>query len=98
VPRYELTGKVWLYPGKGGWHFVTLPADLADELRTRYADNHRAFGSLRVTASMGSTMWSTSLFTDTRSSSYLLPIKAQVRRHVGIEDGDTATIVLELGD
>ena len=47
---YELTGEVWLYPGKGGWHFVTLPAQLVDELRVRYADAHRAFGSLRVRA------------------------------------------------
>jgi hypothetical protein len=98
MPVYELTGEVWLCPGKGGWLFVTLPADLADELRARYADGHRAFGSLRVTASVGSSRWSTSLFTDTRSSSYLLPIKAEVRRREDIEDIDTATILLELDD
>ncbi|TMM05760.1 MAG: DUF1905 domain-containing protein [Actinobacteria bacterium] len=51
---YELTGEVWLSPGKGGWHFVTLPAQLVDELRVRYADAHRAFGSLRVRCSSAS--------------------------------------------
>ena len=60
--------------------------------------DHRAFGSLRVTASLGSSRWSTSVFADARSSSYLLPIKAEVRRHEGIKDGDTATIRLELDD
>jgi hypothetical protein len=95
---YELTGEVWLYPGKGGWHFVTLPAELADELRVRYADARRAFGSLRVRAYLGSNTWSTSLFTDTRSSSCLLPVKAEVRRRERIEDGDSTTILIELDE
>ena len=98
MPSYELTGEVWLYPGKGGWHFVTLPAELADEVRARHEDAHRAFGSRRVTAALGSSRWRTSLFTDTRSGSYLLPIKAEVRRREQVEDGDTATIRLELDD
>jgi hypothetical protein len=42
--------------------------------------------------------WSTSLFTDTRSSSYLPAVKAQVRRREGIEDGDTATILIALDE
>jgi hypothetical protein len=98
MPEYELTGEVWLYPGKGGWHFVTLPAALADELRVRHADAHRGFGSLRVRATLGSSTWSTSLFTDTRSSSYLLPVKSDVRRQESIEDGDTTTIRIELDE
>lgn len=95
---YELTGEVWLSPGKGGWHFVTLPTDLADELGARHQDAHRAFGSLRVTAALGASRWRTSLFTDTRSGSYLLPIKAEVRRSELVQDGDTARITLELDD
>jgi Domain of unknown function (DUF1905) len=98
LPSYELTGEVWLYPGKGGWHFVTLPAELADEIRVRYADAHRAFGSLRVKASLGSSTWNTSLFTDTRSASYLLPIRAEVRRREQIADGDTTTVRIELDE
>ena len=98
MPGYDFTGEVWRYPGEGGWHFVTLPAELADELRARHADAHRAFGSLRVTASLGSTTWSTSLFTDTRSQSYLMPVKGDVRRRERVDDGDTATIRIELDD
>ena len=69
---YDFTGEVWRYPGEGGWRFVPLPTGLADELRARHAYAQRAFGSLRVTASLGSTTWSTSRFTDTRSQSLLL--------------------------
>jgi Domain of unknown function (DUF1905) len=98
MASYEVTRKVWLYPGKGGWHFVALPSDLVDDLRVRYADAHRPFGSLQVTASLGSSTWSTSLFTDIRTESYLLPINAEVRRREQIEDGDTATVRIELDD
>lgn len=96
MPEYEISAEVWRYPGKGGWHFVTLPAHLADEIRARHARTHRAFGSLPVRASIGSSTWSTSLFADTRSASYLLPIKADVRRRECIEDGDVATVRIDV--
>jgi len=96
MATYELTAKVWLHPGEGGWHFITLPAEVADEIRARAAGSHRAFGSLPVRASLGSSRWSTSLFADTRSSSYLLPVKGEVRRRERIEDGDTATVRIEV--
>lgn len=98
MPTYQLTGEVWRHPGDGGWHFVTVPPDLADELNVRYADRHRPFGSLPVRASLGSSTWSTSLFKDTKSASYLLPVKAEVRRRERIEEGATATIYIELED
>ena len=37
-------------------------------------------------------------FTDTQSASYLLPVKTEVRRLEGVEDGDTATIRIEIDD
>jgi hypothetical protein len=96
MPEYEMSGEVWRYPGKAGWHFVTLPAELADEIRARHGHGHRAFGSLRVRASIGASTWSTSLFTDTRSASYLLPIKAEVRRRERLEAGDVASVRLDV--
>jgi hypothetical protein len=36
------------------------------------------------------------VFADTKSSSYLLPVKAAVRRSEHVEDGDAATVMLEL--
>lgn len=43
MPRftYAVTGEVWLHPGEGGWHFLTLPADLADEIRALCAGTNR---------------------------------------------------------
>jgi hypothetical protein len=94
---YDVTAEVWRHRGSAGWHFVTLPPDVADEIQARYADAHREFGTLPVRATIGSTIWATSLFKDGQSGSYLLPLKADVRRRERIEDGLTVTVRIELG-
>ncbi len=90
------SAELWLYPGKGGWHFVTLPIEIADEIRARTAAQRRGFGSARVKVTLGTSSWETSVFPDTKSSSYVLPVKAEVRRREGVDDGDTVTVALEL--
>jgi hypothetical protein len=49
-----------------------------------------------VRASVGSSTWSTSLFADAKSSSYALPIKADVRRRERLEAGDVATVRIDV--
>jgi hypothetical protein len=93
---YLFDAEVWLYEGDAPWHFATLPVDVADELRARTAGRRRGFGSIRVQATIGSTTWETSLFPDRKSGSYLLPVKAEIRRREQIEPGDTVTIALDL--
>lgn len=93
---YEVTAEVWLHPGEAGWHFITLPTGLADELRACFAAAHRGFGSLPVRATLGTSSWNTSLFADKKSASYLLPLKADTRRRERITHGDTVTVTLEL--
>jgi Domain of unknown function (DUF1905) len=58
---------------------------------------HRPFGSVAVGVTLGSTTWTTSLFRDTKSGSYLLPVKAGVRRREGVGAGDTVRLVVEVG-
>ena len=63
------TAELWRWTARkesadsGAWCFVTLPVDLADELRER-AGEPRGFGSVRVRARVGSTTWDTSVFPD----------------------------------
>jgi hypothetical protein len=93
---YTVTAEVWLYPGEAGWHFVTLPPDVADDVRARSGASARPFGSVPARITIGGTTWSTSLFADTKSASYLIPLKAPVRRREGIAAGDTVTLVITL--
>lgn len=88
--------EIWIHTGQVPWHFVTLPLDLADEVRARGAGAHRPFGSLPIRATLGSTTWETSLFADSKAASYLLPIKAQVRRRERLDAGQLVRVQIEL--
>lgn len=82
---YQMRSRLWLYPGAAGWHFLTLPKAQAKEIRGLFSDLARGWGSLPVAVTIGSTTWTTSIFPDKDSASYLLPVKASVRKAEGLE-------------
>lgn len=93
--RWLIKGEVWLHPGPGGWHFVTIKRDIAARLR-QARERSSAWGSIRVNATLGDCRWTTSVFPDAKAGTYLLPIKADVRRKTGIGAGVPVCIALEI--
>lgn len=77
----------------GSWHFLTLPADVAEEVSFE-AGPRGGFGSVRVEVTIGSTTWRTSLFPDSRAGSFVLPVKKQVRQAGGLQAGDDCEVRL----
>jgi hypothetical protein len=94
---YSFRGELWHYPEEAGWHFITLPVELAEELRDDAGPLRKAFGSVKVSASIAGQRWSTSLFPDSKTSSYLLPVRKDIRAAAGIYAGDEVDVELELG-
>jgi len=93
----SFSAPLWLWNGEGGsWHFVTVPEAQSAEIRLQAAaaGPRRGFGSVRVEASIGNVAWRTSVFPQ-RSGTYLLPVKADVRRRAGIAAGDAVTVRLD---
>lgn len=91
-----VTAPVWLWKAdKGSWHFLTVPADQAVEIRLESIGRRGGFGSIRVEAAIGAVRWRTSLFPDSKSGGYVLPIKADVRRRADIAAGDQVTVLIE---
>lgn len=93
-----ITAPIWLWSeGKGSWHFLTIPAEEALEIRVESAASgiRRGFGSVRVEARVNGVAWRTSIFPQ-KSGGYLLPIKADVRRRAGIAAGDDVTVEIDL--
>ncbi len=88
---------VWTQDSTGAWHFVTLPADLSERIRTLTTGLRKPFGSFRVKARTGLSSWETSLFADTKRKAFLLPLKADVRRKEKIALGDTIEVTVVLG-
>jgi hypothetical protein len=95
---HQFVSELWLNPGDAPWHFVTLPEAISDEIRNRAEGRRKAFGSVRVNATIGRTTWSTSLFPDSRTQSYLLPVKKKVRADESLREDDEVTVVLDLID
>ncbi len=94
-PHFEFSAPVWKSSGKAAWHFITLPKEEADYIRDLKA-GLKGFGMVKVIAQTGDFSWETSIFPDTKTDSYLLPVKANIRRKAGIEDGQTLNIKLTL--
>ena len=92
---YTMTEKVWLYSGgTANWHFVTLTKKVGQEIKEKYGKSARGFGSIPVEVTVGVTIWKTSIFPDKRAGSYVLPLKAQVRKKEDIEVGEPVTLTI----
>ena len=93
---FELKAPLWRSDGQAAWHFITLPPDVSAEIRDEFAGMAAGFGSLRVEVRVGGTTWHTSIVPDSRAGSYLLPVKASVRRAEALEAGDEVRFVLRI--
>jgi hypothetical protein len=92
----EFTAELWAYGDEpGSWHFVTLPLEVAEEVREE-AGPPAGFGSIRVSVRLGSTTWQTSLFPEAKGGSMVLPVKKAVRRAEDVEAGDVCTFEVEV--
>ena len=96
--EYRFDAELWLHQGDAAWHFITLPADVSDDIEARTADQHRGFGSVRVRVTIGTTTWQTSVFPDSKRGAYILPVKKDVRRSEGLDAGVEAAVTIELVD
>lgn len=89
---YRFEAELWEYDGQGAWHFVTVPAELSEDLRTD-AGPRRGFGSVRVRATVGGSTWSTSVF-PSKDGPFVLPVKKAVRLAEDLEAGDSVAVEL----
>lgn len=93
---FKVKAKVWLYPGKAGWHFITVPKKQSDEILSIFGSLKRGWGSLPVKVKLGKTEWQTSIFPHKKSGGYLLPIKSEVRKKEKITQDETIQLTLEI--
>ena len=93
---YEFSAELWEYDGEAPWVFVTLPTGIADEIEDQAPKG--GFGSVKVNVTCGGSRWSTSLFPDKKSGSFVLPLKKEIRAAEGLTSGDRANFQIELVD
>jgi hypothetical protein len=94
--EWSFEAKLWLWKSDAGWHFVTLPFDIADEILDLTEGNRGGFGSVKVDVTCGKSFWKTSIFQHTESKSFILPIKKSVRSDNKLGEGSTAEFTLRV--
>ena len=82
--KYEFSATSWQYTGQGGWYFVSLPAEMANEIRENLKWQEEGWGRLKAKAKTGNSEWQTAIWFDTKRMTYLLPLKAKVRKKENI--------------
>jgi hypothetical protein len=93
---FTFSAKMWLWKGKGGWYFITLPKKIAKQIHSDYSEFKHSWGSLYVEATIGETTWKTSIFPNNAFESFTIPVKSIVRKKEGLFDGHEVTISLRM--
>lgn len=86
--RYEFKAKVWQHSLPGGWYFVSLPIELSKEIRENLKWQEEGWGRLKASAKIGITEWETSIWYDKKQKTYLLPLKAEIRKREKIKTSE----------
>jgi hypothetical protein len=88
----EFTGEVWFWRGPSPYHFVTVPDEQCSALDAAAPIVSYGWGMIPVTAHIGATRWTTSLFP--KDGRYIVPLKDLVRRAEGLDVDDVVTVRL----
>jgi hypothetical protein len=88
----EFSGELWFWKGPAPWYFITVPDEECGDLAAASTVVSYGWGMIPVTARIGRTRWTTSLWP--KDGRYIVPIKANVRRSEGLELGDRVTVRL----
>jgi len=93
---------VWRGNGPATWHFVTIDGDggyqlaALEAMRRLEMGRRRGFRSIKVSAQIGASEWTTSLFPHNSSEGWLLPVKAAIRKAEELTEGDEVEVRLQI--
>ena len=89
---FEFEAKLWQYTGKGGWYFLSIPANISLEIRSIFTTQEEGWGRLKTTATIHEVSWETSIWFSSKDNMYLLPVKTDIRKRTRIKAGDLVTV------
>lgn len=94
--RFRFEGAVRLWPANEKFFLLGLPKEISDEIFEISDGLTNGWGSLKVEARIGETVWRTSIFPDTKLGIFELPLKAEVRKINDLSVGSVASCEIEL--
>ncbi len=94
--KYEFSAKTWQHSSSGGWYFVSIPKQMAKEIREILRSEEEGWGRLKAVARIGNSEWKTAIWFDSKNETYLLPLKSEIRRKENIEAEKQIEVVILL--
>lgn len=94
--KFRFEGAVQLWPANEKFFLLGLPKEISDEIFEISDGLTNGWGSLKVEARIGETVWRTSIFPDTKLGIFELPLKAEVRKKNDLGVGSVASCEIEL--
>lgn len=95
--NYEFSATVYHYsssPEMTGWTMVSLPKKLAAAIRKDFQDREEGWGRMKINAKIGKSQWQTAIWFDTKQDTYLLPLKAAIRKKEAITEGQLVHVAV----
>lgn len=86
----QFSSTIFTWRGPSPYFFVAVPTEESDYLKSISGAVTYGWGMIPVTAQVGETVWTTSLFP--KDGRYLLPLKDKVRQAEKLQADDTITV------
>ena len=93
---YSFKGKPFHHSPTGGWVFVALPVKVSAQIRQKHKWDEEGWGRLKARARINQTEWNTAIWFDSKKNSYLLPLKAEIRKRENIKPDKWLNITVTL--
>lgn len=90
--KYTFSGKIWKHNTNGGWFFISLPKNISKEIRENLQWQEEGWGRMKASALANGLNWDTPIWFDKKHETYLLPLKADIRKKANIELEDEVTV------
>lgn len=91
---FTFTASVWEWRGPAPYHFVSVPLEIAQEIKELASAVTYGWGMIPVAGKIGNTSFTTSLWA--KNGTYAVPLKDALRKAEGISLNDTVSVELTL--
>lgn len=92
--NFTFTASVWEWRGPAPYHFVSVPLEIAQEIKELASAVTYGWGMIPVDGKIGNTSFTTSLWA--KNGTYAVPLKDALRKAEGISLNDTVSVELTL--
>ncbi|MFM6965990.1 MAG: DUF1905 domain-containing protein [Rhodoluna sp.] len=92
--EFSFAAEMWEWRGPAPFYFLSLPNDLAEEIKSAAALLSYGWGMIPVTGNIRGREFKTSMFS--KNGTYMLPIKNEVRLPLKLNVDDLIEVTIRL--